>query len=53
MATRRYHEPRQRERSPLWNPIAIRGPDMVAVYIIGAFVLAFFALNFIDFGRID
>lgn len=53
MATRRYHEPRQRGRSPLDSAVASGEPRMIAVYVIGIFILVVFALNVVDFGRID
>lgn len=53
MATRRYHEPRQRGRSPLEIGDAIPGIGMDALYVIGTFIVIFFALNVVDFGRLD
>ena len=53
MATRRYHAPRQRERSPLETHRNIWEPDMEALTVIGIFLVVVFALNIVDFGRID
>ena len=53
MATRRYHEPRQRGRSPLESDAGFWEQHMIAITVIGTFLLVVFALNVVDFGRID